>query len=91
LVPVGGNAVLIGGAELRVDAGRYFSFAAFTDAGNVYPLASDLDLGDVRYTAGVGLRYRSALGPLRVDWGRKLNRRTGESAYRFHFALGYAF
>jgi outer membrane protein assembly complex protein YaeT len=91
LVPVGGNAVLLGGAELRVDTGRYFSLAAFTDAGNVYPLASDLELGDLRYTAGLGLRYRSALGPLRVDWGRKLNRRSGESAYRFHFALGYAF
>ena len=65
--------------------------AAFTDAGNVYPLVSELDLGDLRYTAGLGLRYRSALGPLRVDWGYKLNRRRGESAYRFHFTLGHAF
>jgi outer membrane protein insertion porin family len=90
-VPLGGNAVLLGGAELRVDTGRFLSLAAFTDAGNVYPLVSDLDARDLRYTAGLGLRYRSALGPLRVDWGRKLNRRPGESAYRFHFALGYAF
>lgn len=91
LVPTGGNALLLGGAELRVDAGRYFSIAAFTDAGNVYPLVSDLDLHDLRYTAGLGLRYRSALGPLRVDWGYKLDRRPGESAYRFHFTLGHAF
>ncbi|HVR70782.1 MAG TPA: BamA/TamA family outer membrane protein [Vicinamibacteria bacterium] len=91
LVPVGGNAVLLGGAELRVDTGRYFSLAAFADAGNVYPLVSDLDPGELRYTAGLGVRYRSALGPLRVDWGRKLNPRPGESGYRFHFALGYAF
>jgi outer membrane protein insertion porin family len=91
LVPTGGNALLLGGAELRVDAGRYFSVAAFTDAGNVYSLVSDLDAGELRYTAGLGLRYRSALGPLRVDWGYKLNRRLGESAYRFHFTLGHAF
>jgi outer membrane protein insertion porin family len=74
-----------------VDAGHHFSVAAFTDAGNVYLLASEMDLGDLRYTAGLGLRYRSALGPLRVDWGYKLNRRSGESAYRFHFTLGHAF
>jgi outer membrane protein insertion porin family len=90
-VPTGGNALVLGGAELRLDTGRHLSLAAFTDVGNVYSLASDLDLGDLRYTAGLGLRYRSALGPLRVDWGRKLNRRQGEGAYRFHFALGYAF
>jgi outer membrane protein insertion porin family len=39
----------------------------------------------------VGLRYRSALGPLRMDWGYKLNRRAGESGYRFHFTLGHAY
>ena len=91
LVPAGGNALLLAGAELRVNAGRHFSVAAFTDAGNVYPLVSDLDAGELRYTAGLGLRYRSALGPLRVDWGYKLNRRAGESAYRVHFTLGHAF
>jgi outer membrane protein insertion porin family len=91
LVPTGGNALVLGGAELRLDTGRHLSFAAFTDAGNVYALVSGIDLAEMRYTAGVGIRYRSALGPLRVDWGRKLNRRGGESAYRFHFALGYAF
>ena len=91
LEPLGGNAVVIGGAELRVDAGRYFSVAAFTDIGNVYTVVSRLDLGDLRYTAGLGLRYRSALGPIRVDWGYKLNRRPDESAYEFHFTLGHAF
>ena len=90
-VPTGGNALLLANLELRRDLGRRFTVAAFTDVGNVYELISDMRLSDLRYSAGVGLRYRSALGPLRIDWGRKLNRREGESAYRFHFALGYAF
>jgi outer membrane protein insertion porin family len=90
-VPTGGNALVLGGAELRVATGRHLALAAFTDIGNVYLRVADLDLTDLRYTAGVGLRYRSALGPLRIDWAHKLNRREGESAYRFHFALGYAF
>jgi outer membrane protein insertion porin family len=91
LVPTGGNALLVGNAELRFDAGKRFSVAVFSDSGNVYPLVSDMSLGDVRYTAGVGLRYRSAFGPIRVDWGYKLNRRPDESASHFHFTIGNAF
>jgi outer membrane protein insertion porin family len=91
LVPTGGNALLVGGAELRLDAGRNVSIAVFSEAGNVYPLVSDMDLGSLRYTAGLGLRYKSALGPLRIDWGYKLNRRDGESSSRVHFTVGHAF
>jgi outer membrane protein insertion porin family len=91
LAPAGGNALLLGGAELRVDAGRSFALATFLDAGNAYRLVSDMDLGDVRYTAGLGLRYRTALGPLRIDWGYKLNPRGDKSRSRFHFTVGHAF
>ena len=89
--PQGGNGLLIGSAELRVDVRGRFSAAAFTDAGNVYRLASDITLSDLRYTAGVGVRYRSALGPLRADWGFKLDRRGGESASHLHLTIGHAF
>lgn len=91
LAPAGGNALLLGGAELRIDAGRSFSLATFMDVGNVYRLVSNIDLGDIRYAAGFGLRYRTALGPLRIDWGYKLNRRADESRSRFHFTVGHAF
>lgn len=89
--PEGGNALVLGGAELRADMTRAWSLAAFVEAGNVYPLAKDLSLGDLRYTAGLGVRYRSAVGPLRVDWGYKLDRRTDEDAYQLHFTIGHAF
>jgi outer membrane protein insertion porin family len=89
--PEGGNGLLFGGAELRFDAGRSVSIAAFGEAGNIYPLVEDMSLGDLRYTAGLGLRYTSAFGPLRVDWGYKLNRREGEPASRWHFTIGHAF
>ena len=87
----GGNGVLLGTAELRVDTGGGVSAAAFTDVGNVYRLASEMTLSDLRYTAGVGLRYKSALGPLRIDWGYKLDRRAGESASHLHVTIGHAF
>jgi outer membrane protein insertion porin family len=91
LLPTGGNALLLGGSEMRFDVGRYVSFAAFGELGNVYSLVSDMSLHDLRYTAGLGIRYKSALGPLRVDWGYKLNRRPGEQPYRIHVTIGHAF
>jgi outer membrane protein insertion porin family len=87
----GGNAVLLGTAEIRVDAGGGISLAGFSDAGNVYRLASEMTLSDLRYTAGVGVRYKSALGPLRLDWAFKLDRREGESASHLHVTIGHAF
>jgi outer membrane protein insertion porin family len=89
--PEGGNALLLGSAEVRVDATRRFSVAAFSDVGNVYPLVGDLTLSNLRYAAGFGVRYRSAVGPIRVDWGFKLDRRPGESASHVHVTVGHAF
>jgi len=89
--PSGGNALVLAGAELRFDVGRRFSLASFTEAGNTYPLVADLDLGELLYTAGLGLRYKSAFGPLRVDWGFKLNKRPGDDPWHLHLTIGHAF
>jgi outer membrane protein insertion porin family len=89
--PEGGNSLLLGSAELRFAVRPRFELAAFSDAGNVFPLASDLALRDLRYSAGLGLRYKSSIGPLRVDWGYKLNRRAGEKGYQLHVTVGHAF
>ena len=91
LYPTGGNGLLLGSAELRRDVGRAFTLAAFLDLGNVYALVSDLSLSDLRYTAGLGLRYRTALGPVRLDWGVKLNPRPTESGYHIHLTIGNAY
>jgi outer membrane protein insertion porin family len=91
LFPTGGNGLVLGSTEVRKDIGRALTVAGFVDAGNVYPLVGDIDLTDLRYSAGLGVRYRTALGPLRLDWGYKLNRREGESPHRFHLTIGNAF
>lgn len=89
--PTGGNAVVLAGAEMRVGLTSRFAAAVFAEAGNVYALVSSIRLPDLRETAGLGVRYRSALGPLRVDWAFKLDRRPGESASRLHVTVGHAF
>jgi outer membrane protein insertion porin family len=89
--PAGGNALILGSAELRVPVVGALSLGVFTDVGNTFGTVEAIELGELRYAAGVGVRYNSPFGPLRVDWAHKLNRREGESRYRFHFAIGHAF
>jgi outer membrane translocation and assembly module TamA len=64
----------------------------FYDGGNVYRainLRSFVD--DYTNTVGVGLRYATPIGPIRVDVGRNLNPVTGVSATQYFITLGQAF
>ncbi len=66
-------------------------FATFFDAGNVYGFSTKFDLTDVRKAAGVGVRWQSPFGPIRLDWGLNLDRKEGEKSNQFHFAVGSPF
>ena len=96
---LGGNGVVILNAELRTSigrlAGREFGIVGFTDAGNVFRKASDIDLSRLRATVGFGVRYNSPLGPVRLDFGFKTDRQTIggqlESAWEYHLNIGEAF
>jgi outer membrane protein assembly factor BamA len=90
--PTGGNALLLGGAEMRLNLTRSFQVAGFLDTGNVYPETRDLAVADLRWSAGLGLRYRTPIGPVRVDWGYVLDPEPGdEKRYHFHLSIGHAF
>jgi len=54
--------------------------------------AFQYDMGNIRYTSGVGLRYDTLVGPIRVDWGYKLNPKSEkEDSWQLHFSVGQAF
>ena len=92
-IPAGGNALLAGALELRIDLTRAFGFQVFAEAGNVFSRVSSLRLSlrELREVAGVGLRYRSPFGPVRLDLGFKLDKRLDEKRYQLHLGVGYAF
>ncbi len=93
--PKGGNAVLILNAELRVPVWREFGAAFFVDGGNVFDRVTEFDVGELRGSAGFGLRYRSPLGPIRLDLGFNMDRRQfagrREPGSVLHFSIGQAF
>jgi outer membrane protein insertion porin family len=89
--PTGGNAFLMGNLEFRFDIWKGFGLVTFVDSGNVWQKAEQVTLGDIKYTAGLGLRYNTPVGPLSLDYGYKLNRGTGESKGEIHFSVGQSF
>ena len=87
----GGDAVIIFNEELRYEhALTGLGAAVFWDAGNVFQSLDEFQL-KLRHSLGVGLRYDSPIGLLRIDVAVPLNRRIGEERYQLWFGLGQAF
>jgi outer membrane protein assembly factor BamA len=88
--PTGGDAVLVVNQELRFDLLPRLVGSAFADLGQVYRQPGDLSVDDLRWSLGLGLRYR---GPVVAgfDVARLLEPRPDEQRWRAHFSLGFAF
>ena len=93
--PKGGNAVLILNAEVRVPVWGELGAALFVDGGNVFNRVTEFDFGELRSSAGVGVRYRSPIGPVRLDLGFNMDRREiggrREPGSVLHFSIGQTF
>jgi len=94
--PRGGHGLIVLNAEARIPVRGGLGAVVFIDGGNVFGLITDIDLSELRGAVGFGLRYRSPVGPIRVDLGFKLDQRilpTGdrERPTALHISLGQAF
>ncbi|WP_435417023.1 BamA/TamA family outer membrane protein [Parerythrobacter aurantius] len=87
--PLGGRSLVEGSVELRYRFGN-FGAVAFADVGQVYA-ATTPDFSDLRIGIGVGGRYYTNFGPVRVDVAMPLDRRTGESSFAVYVGIGQAF
>lgn len=71
--PTGGSALMVANAELRFPISTTaFQGAAFMDVGQVWANGSDIAPSTLEWTPGLGVRYFSPLGPIRVDLGYRL-------------------
>ena len=88
--PIGGKILTEISSEIRFPIYKILGGILFADGGNVWQEYSDFN-GKLRYSIGAGLRLKTPLGSVRLDYGFKLGRQTGESPGVLHFAIGEAF
>lgn len=89
--PLGGQGALIFNQELRFPLWGDLWGGVFYDAGNVFSLPRDLDLGELRQSYGLGLRYDIGFGVIRADLAKVVDPRPGEAQERLHLSFGHAF
>jgi translocation and assembly module TamA len=91
--PIGGRGLAEFGLEARVrlkQFGGNFGIVPFFDGGSLATGISPA-LDKWRFAAGLGLRYYSSFGPIRIDLGVPLNRQKGDGPFAVTVSLGQAF
>ncbi|MBN2056761.1 BamA/TamA family outer membrane protein [bacterium] len=89
--PVPGSSLVIGNIELRYPLLWGLQGVLFLDGGGVWREVSDMDIDGFRETAGAGLRFATPIGPIGIDYGYKLDRKSGETSGRTEVSIGHAF
>jgi outer membrane protein insertion porin family len=115
ITPTGGGRMILFNAELRIGRPEGFGIVLFSDVGSVWTVEPSIikslraSYGDGVWRAsyGIGIRYQTPVGPLRLDYGQKINRKgtryipsaiagevvpvPGESPGELHINIGHAF
>ncbi len=98
LVPVGtningmgGNISLLANIELRSPLAWGLHGVLFFDAGNVYESKEDISTSDLKGTVGIGLRFMTPVGPVGVDYGYNIMRKSDDPTDRWSFIIGHSF
>jgi translocation and assembly module TamA len=90
--PMGGRSVLEAGLELRTKIAGDFGGVAFVEGGNVYDNGTPDLAEELFWGAGLGLRYFTGFGPVRLDLAFPLNRRNDvDDPFQIYVSLGQAF
>lgn len=92
--PLGGDALLIGNIEYTYPLFSFLKVATFYDVGNVWSKIGDMGNGGFKSGVGLGLRIKTPIGPIKLDYGIPLNKESGEETRgngRFHFSVSKGF
>jgi outer membrane protein assembly factor BamA len=93
-VPVGGKQLFILNSEARFPLGitKLLGGVVFYDGGNVYSAINLQNfVNNYSNTVGIGLRYSTPIGPIRIDVGRNLNPLPGINPNQYYITIGQAF
>jgi translocation and assembly module TamA len=89
--PLGGRSLIELNAEVRIRVTDQVGLVPFVDGGMVFDSVYPDFEEDLRWAAGLGVRYFTAFGPLRVDIAIPLNKREFDDSFQFYISLGQAF
>ena len=87
--PIGGRSLNEGSVELRYRFGNY-GIVGFVDAGQAYRETTP-QFSDLRYGVGIGGRFYTNFGPVRLDIATPLARKPGEARINIYVSIGQAF
>lgn len=87
---IGGRTLFEGSAEVRYKGEGPIGYVGFIDAGSV-SRRYDPSFDDLRFGAGVGVRYHTTFAPLRADIAIPLNPRSGDADFQIYISIGQAF
>jgi translocation and assembly module TamA len=88
--PRGGLSLFETSVEVRRDVWGDFQAVAFVDAGAI-GFQETPNFNNLRYGAGLGVRYKLPFGPVRADIAVPLDRREGDASFQIYISIGQAF
>ncbi|RTZ58472.1 MAG: outer membrane protein assembly factor BamA [Gammaproteobacteria bacterium] len=92
--PIGGDKRVLANMELFFPVpgaekdSKSMRMGLFLDSGMVYGPDQNIDLGALRYAAGVSFNWFSPVGPISISYGVPLNEEEDDEVERFQFTLG---
>ena len=88
---VGGRSLVEGSLEVRVRVTETIGIVPFIDAGGAFESSLPDFSEEIKVGAGIGLRYYTGIGAIRLDFATPVNPSRGNSAFAFYIGLGESF
>jgi len=89
--PIGGRLEILGNFEIRTRIVGNLGIVLFADAGGLWNAFNEVDLETTGFGTGIGLRYHTLFGPVRLDYGFAPTWRNSLKRGKIYIGIGHAF